>query len=327
MLIEKKYEIVKNLAAIEMFGDIDQIILDKLRREFEGRCRENTFIVKILKIVTRSSCRMVHDRLDGSGTVNVVFLAQAIEYKRGDILPNCVVKTIEKGHHIICTYGNHAVISIQGNKTLQSLRPGQRIPVLVRESNYPISHDKITVYGFPYTYPNRFIVYSLTHSLNEAPREDREILREKFREIVEETLALGEVDAGARDFLIDVYYPYQQPFSPKSSVGDKLDLVSLTDYEDFAQAGAVLCRHRVIEKSTPLVMRLPSITQLGPVQLFDEKYKFSVVFETPARALMDMMDDHLNFIRMLREMSGEFSTEEKRKTHENVWNIYRHIKK
>src|SRR5208282_5200886 len=102
--IEKVYETIINLSAQEMFAGIDRVIMDKLKKNFEGKCRENSLIVSINKIIKRSSCQLAKSRTDGSGDVSVQYQAAAMTYQAGDILPNCEIIRIERSHQIMCKY-------------------------------------------------------------------------------------------------------------------------------------------------------------------------------------------------------------------------------
>jgi hypothetical protein len=356
MKIEKVYETVINLSAQEMDADIDQVVMDKLKKYFEGRCRENSLVISINKIIKRSKCQMAKSRTDGSGDVNVQYQAEAITYSPGDILPNCEIFRIEKDRQIMCKYDDKVIALIKGNPLFQRLKPKQKIAILIRGVSYVKEKDRITAYGIPYTYPTNFTIYAFSEEFDSSTlspialekdeadaSEDIEILRRKLLQIETEKNALEETDANVRKFLADVYYPYKQ--SPANNIGKLPKSIQLYDLSEllnivhdkkskhakkFVQ-GTLLFRHPVIDKSTSVVMISESEDLkkgLSHEDLFNpDTYKFSLVYEKPTRILMALLDDYLKFIVLLKETATEFGKESALASHQNVWDMYRFIKK
>lgn len=324
MKIRKTYEAIINLSATEMYSGIDAVILDKLKKNFEGRCKEGSFLINIISITKRSSCKISKSHLDGSGTVNVQYLAEAVTFHKGDILSVCEIIRIEKNHKILCKYDNYTIVWIKGNRSLQSLRPGQKIPVLVSYVSYGKSQDKIVVYGVPYTYPNRFSVFILSDATSSMMYEDVEILKMKMDELSYELDLYNKTDMKIRQFLSDIYYPYKKKvlnFSKEIKMLsiEKIDKINMEE-------GTLLFRHQLINKSTDSVMMLPSFQDT--LKEFDSQlYKFEIVHESPIRALLFMIDDYVKFIRLIRELATTFNTEKLLESQNNIWTIYRNIKK
>src|SRR5579883_1448026 len=159
MKIIKIYETVINLSAKEMYSGIDDVIMNRLKKRFEGKCEKNSLITKIIGIRKRSKCVMAKSRLEGDGDVNVQFIAESIVYNDGDILTGCEVQRIERGNRIICK-NDMAVINIKGNRNLQSLKAGQKITIKITSVSYLKDRDKITIYGVPYSYSYKFTMFS-----------------------------------------------------------------------------------------------------------------------------------------------------------------------
>jgi DNA-directed RNA polymerase subunit E'/Rpb7 len=115
MDIQRIYEKTLNLRPDEMYTkNLDDFILKKLREKYNNRCENSTFIKEIKSIVNKSMIKMAKDQLDGSGQINVQFLADAVVYEEGSVIVGCEIKKIEKTESIACEYGN-LIIFIKPN--------------------------------------------------------------------------------------------------------------------------------------------------------------------------------------------------------------------
>jgi len=313
-----------------MYSNIDEVVMHKLKENFEGTCRENSLIVKILKIIKRSKCRISKNHLDGTGSVNVLYLAEAVTYQPGDILPVCEIIRIEKNHKIFCKYDTHTNAWINGGKTLRGLRQGQKISILILGVKYGKENNSIIIYGIPYVYPHKFHVFIVGESSENMAAEDIEIVSAKMGELAQQKELLDQVDSKARDFFSKLYYPFKrkpsemQKLLPKQITEEHLENIDI-------QKGCVYFRHPIIDKHTDIVLtsELESFKKsIESEELFDpEVFKTELVVESPVRILLYMLEDYIKFLRLIQELCVEFDSEENIKKQNNVWEIYRKIKK
>jgi hypothetical protein len=327
MHIKKVYETIVNLSATEMYGNIDEVVLYKLKKNFEGKCRENSLIINISEIKKRSMCKLSKSQTDGSGSVSVQYVAEAITYNSGDILPLCQIISIEKNHSILCEYDKNTVVWIKGNRNIRGLRIGQKIAIIVMNVRYGTSLGKIVVYGLPYTYPGKFIVYNTNPA--DVTGEDNEIITLKLEEIAKEQELYSATDSKVRQFLNDIYYPYVDKFSPADLPGET-NLVELTGFAlKPSPAPLLMCRPQVINKSEDafISMTFDNYVKMRESDsiLFGDRHE--LISESYGRAIIALLDDYLQYIHLIRELASEFSTEKNLESHNNLWNMYRHIKK
>jgi hypothetical protein len=326
MRIKKVYETIINLTACEMYQDIDTVIMTYLKKFFEGKCRENSFVIEIEKIIKRSACMMAKSRLDGSGDVNVQFQAQALIYNKDDILPCCEILRTEKAQQIICKYGDNTVILVRGMNIFQSLKPGQFIGILIREVSYLRERDKITIYGIPYTYPRDFTIYGINEPADNMSDEDRAILNMKQADVFEEMSKINNLDKQIREKLAAIYYPYKKkPAVTDWPTGAKIMEIVAAQTVSKDQW---ICRPPQLPKENAEILVLSAKT-LGALPDLSGNSWFAtatIVVEKPIRALMALLDDYLKYLQFLREMSEYFNTEERFTSHNNIWLIYQHIK-
>lgn len=319
MIIIKVYETLINLSPPEMFqGDIDVVLMQKLQK-LEGKCEKNTLITKIKEIIKRDDCRIIKSMLNGTSAISVQFRAEAIIYLEGSILVGCEVQKVEKGDKIICTYEN-AIINIIGNKNINSLRKGQKLIMRVLNVSYPKGKSNITILGQPYSYSFKFTVYLVKHF--EIKAEEWAIWQKKLEEVKEELKLYDAVAKGAKKFFQDKLYIFKDKFSP-----DKLTTANIMEMPE--KEDVYLMRHPIIPKEQPLVLRFtPKEFEAahGSPILNPRLYDIRVVEENVVLVMLDFLNDFLNYIRAIREMTQVYSGEAL-DAHANLWQIYDNIKK
>lgn len=349
----KIYETSINLSAEEMYSDIDSVLMDRLKNAYEKTRWGEGLIKNILSIHKRSCCVMSKSQSDGSGTVNVQFIADTIICKPGDILPVCEIVTIDKTHRITCKYGDNIIVHIKGTKNMQALRNTQKIPVMIMGVGYG-KGDKIVVEGLPFIYSNRTIFYSV--SKFELYSEDKEIIKMKIAEIRSEEFLLSKLNLDVEKYIINVLYPFKTDLTGTKS--DNIKYISITEFAEkcvenlvneetkpkkhkhrstaskgnepeVSEKPILLCRHHTINKITDLVMET---NMEGLQKEIDKKVlitnnRFEIIEELLARVLMFLLDDYLKFMVLIKEMTMAFPTEKDLTSQENVWQIYRSIKK
>jgi hypothetical protein len=336
MRIIKRYEVVLNLSAQELFSNINATIMDKLRKQFEGRCYKSSLIMTIKEVEKRSPVTLATSILNGSGDVNVQFTAESIIYQEGDILSGCEVVRIERNNRIICKY-EHAVVNLRGNKNLQNLKPGQFINVQVNGAVYPIFHDKITINALPYAYSTKFTIYFTTLNAKAIPLEQIQLIKEKLSDIDAEYKLYSAANTKVVKFLNELYYPYKTAFNPKQKLEKYLEFDDIYEIASSLVAGKKgsdkrigLCRHPLIDKSSPTVLSVGAelLQEHSNSELLNaETYEISAVEEIPGTVVLKLLDDYLKYIRMLRESAEIYGAEKKLDEHSNIWNIYNRMKK
>lgn len=321
MIITKTYETIINLSAKDMYLDIDNILLIKLKSQYENKCEKNSLIIKILDIVKRSNIIMSKSRLDGSADVSIQFRASSIIYNENDILTGCEVQKIDRGNKIICKHEN-AVININGGKQLVSLRAGQFITIKVISVSYIKGVNKITVYGSPYSYSFKFYIYNIKPKIFQ---EDIIILKSKLQEIEEELILHKNIDIKHYNFFNETLYPYKIMYHKAEN---SINMIELTKsiIENNEVKPKLIARHPIIDKNTTDILVLDKNYEKS--ELFNlEKYKFDIIDENIAIVLLNFLNDYLMHIRAIREMTEIYKTEKDIEQHSNIWNIYQKIKR
>jgi len=332
MIIIKFDETLLNLSAKEMYSGpiLDVVIMDKLRAKFEGRCEKNVLILKILEMTKRSGCIMSQNTLEGAGSVNIQFKAEAMVYNKGDILVGCEILKIERGGKIICIH-EMAIVTIEGNRALQSLKPGQKISVIVDNSSYPYGKNKIMIYGIPYVYSFRFEIYKLSAVVQ---NENLELISKKLHQIEEEIKL--QTNKKRLNYFNEVYYPFKiswEQYKKKADLG-KVDIIDLIKFSKDVITGKfnenmAVFRHPLIDKSTTdlFAVKEADLHNLKSDLINTDTYGVTIVSEDASIVVLKLLNEYLNHMRAMNELAILFNVDKDLESHNNVWNIYQKIKK
>jgi len=319
--------------------DLDIVILDKLRKIFEGKCFKSSLVYKILRIIRRSLVRPAQNLTDGSGNVNVVFEAEAIVYNENDIITDCVVKNVERSGELICKI-DHAAIHIRGNIILRGIQIGQTIPIRVVTVRYSKGKDNITINATPYFHPMGFFLYKTDTSPTKVSQETIEVLTDLIKTAEAEERVFKDLDPKLRSFFTDVFYPFTEDGEKfekhKESKFERINMID--DAKRFIElpkkAGKespmFVIRHPRTDKSKPSIFHIDESLfkgELPKISLLDMKlYEIKVVKESYAQILINYIEEYVGFLRMIQELVNTFNTEEKRQEHKNIWAIYNRLK-
>lgn len=319
MKITKVYETIINMTATEMYsGDIDAVILGKLQQRFNGKCEQNSLIIDVNRIVKRSKIQIAKNQLDGIGNLNVQYEATAMVFMPGEILTGCKIQRIEASN-IFCSHPQ-AVVSIKASGLLRSLRVGQMISVRINSVSYIKGREKLSCIGSPYSYPFKQVDVLVVDPGAIITTENTEILRRKLYEVEEEFKLRQQADPKLIKFFSDTFYPFKQ-FKSEDFKG----LVDAVDYcrkildKPPASSETCIIRSPRIDKSTRFIIiyDLDHIDDLGL-----KEFDIQLVKEDFTAAMLIVLNDILNYGRMIREMTDVYPTEKDIDQHSNLWTIY-----
>jgi hypothetical protein len=340
--IHKQYETIVNLSPVENYSsNSDLVIINKLRKVFEGKCYKSSLICKIIRIVRRGWIKPAQNLTDGSSDVNVTFEAESIIYNENDIITDCVVKNVERSGELICK-SEYAAIHIRGNVMLRGIQTGQIIPVRVVSVRYSVGKDNITINGTPYFHPMTFFLYKTDITPGKVPTEVIELLRSLHTKAQEAENRFGDLDPKLRKFFTETFYPFiesAEKFEATSEKGiQKLNIMN--EVKKYVEAGfdnakteetpVFVIRHPRIDKSSPTIYHMDESifkNDVSKIAILDAKrFLIQAVHESYASILVNYLEEYISYLNMICEMISTYDTEEKRQAHKNVWAIYNKLK-
>ena len=357
MRILKEYETKINLSATEMFSGIlsdDNYIMNFLRKQFEGRCMDSSFVTNIKSIKARSLVSIDKNDLGGRGSICVVFRAEAVVYPPNSVIVGAQVASIERDGRIMCKYDN-ALIHLRGDRKFAPAK-GDLIPVLVLRTGYPVGSDNMSIAAQPYLIAPTFNM-RLTQTEN-LTDEERDLISRKLVEIADSEKLFQTLPASTRQFFEALFYPYNDPelyATVKTGKPDKpdkpdklkspfesVDIIALANKAVTSATVSdvkvprpktgeptVFSRHSAITKSSTLALQIDIATvKLLPTGPWTDRTKIEVKLTAAAYAdmIIEFLDDYCTWLNLIIDCCGVYNTEAIRKSHNKLWTIYGMLK-
>jgi hypothetical protein len=197
-------------------SNIDNLLMKKLDIRYKNKCYQSILILEIMKIIRRSTIKMVDNRLDGGAYIDVQFEVKGIIFIQGEILHGC--KIIEIHSNATIAEHEYAGIKLQkeinlklqkdiGDAIFKILQVGQKIPVIVQKIRYMPNQSSISMIAIPYLPTiSTEVYYEINQGLNPSQTEQIGYILDCIK--TEEELH-KTVNTKAYDFFKDILYPYK----------------------------------------------------------------------------------------------------------------------
>jgi hypothetical protein len=165
MIVAKLLETTLQIAPDEVFGG-EALIMNKLSRQFVGKCFSQAYIIEIIKIIKSGEIRMDTNAIDGGATFDVLFEANTIIYSPGEIIV-APIGRIDPNATALLSLDN--VIIIANIEEIKSYELGMQLPVMVNTAKYPPMAPKIIVNADPLVkWPLETYQWHVTGSLDKS---------------------------------------------------------------------------------------------------------------------------------------------------------------
>jgi hypothetical protein len=308
MNIVKEYEVHMNLDANEVYAASDDYILGKIKKFYEGRCYNGTFVTTIRRIVRKSDIYCTKNKNDGSSELDIIFEADAIIYTAGTIIPDCEIKHIDANGQIICALPNVA-IRLDVNRMMQTLGPGSKIPVKINQASYSIGKHEISVLGEAYVPPSKpftYIIYELIGDFNIAKLQP---LCDSINSLLE-----NKIDAA---FFTDLFSYGKTKNKPKTKSTNLIEVVQSYGTTDKKKQKKYLFRPPTLLQGEVFYVDTLDINK-------DDKPKY--VQENVTLVLHTMLREYLNYLTFIQKYAEIYDTKEKIASNSKVWKLLNHLK-
>jgi hypothetical protein len=284
---------------------LDEDVLLKLKARFEGKCYRETFIVEVVRILSRGLCDIGNTSDLTAITLNVTFEVIATHFVEGEIITGCVIlKPMhkKKDEHreyngiIICKAQN-ACISISANEKLKSLKEEQIVSVRVAQCAYPINSKDISVVAYPFLPMAKFTVYKIKDWNLSHP-----VLQDVLARIKEQEAVLSEKPSSDIDKFRDLLYTYKTKKEVKH-------FNMLT-----GNASGYVGRDPHLDLFSPNCAIITLSDNVIPLDVGDTE------------AILMLLENYYTHIKALCEMHTIYSKKEVFDGHLNMWNSYKNSK-
>jgi len=193
-----------------------QHLTNEIDAKFVGRCYKGALIVRNIRVLRASACRINDSNGAGEGVVDVQFAATVREFCRWDIITGVeirIVAPVIAGHYTIRNGGKaeaQAFVVLQHTKGIESLAVGQRIPVRITKAEHPVRQAAV-VYGALLTCDGAAITYRLRGSLDAATAAEMMPMVNHIEQELKQRAALVAEREKAVAFFESLLYSYKGP--------------------------------------------------------------------------------------------------------------------
>ena len=143
---------------------------NEIETKFIGRCYKGALILRNIRVLRASACRINDSNGAGEGIIDVQFAATVRVFCRWDIITGVevrVVAPVVAGHYTIRNTDAQAFVVLARTKGIETLAIGQRIPVRITKAEHPVRQPAV-VYGALLTCDGAFATYRLRGALDPA---------------------------------------------------------------------------------------------------------------------------------------------------------------
>lgn len=335
MQYKKPYEITIDIPnPNEYCTDPESFILGHINLYYVGHCFGGSYIISVIEILRRSSCKIKKTGLNSEGYVDVSFLANVWIINPGDIIP--AVKIINTSPIIVGvssvggTDKNNIVVNvnaIQGD----SMKEGTIIPIRVLKSYYQPDSETITVVGLLLTCGERIPIFHIDEDIleplpifTEIYEEIKEQLRrrrelqessqhasiiEEFEKMLSSYKSTGKI---AREEIeteeLDSWEGIKQTHDTEYLTNILTILVKLASGEPVDGITGYWTRARGIYKSSPLV----SFAKEMPAEWVEDggsESSMVAIEDSPQNIFIELFTNILIFMRAINDMAESYTPE------------------
>lgn len=258
MIITKIYNQKLDLKnTYEIYGSLENVCIKLLKKIYEGKCFQNTYILEIEKIIRKSDVIISSSYLDVRGCVWVEFLAKAIFYAENDLIANCKIRKKKEGR-VFATIDNGEVFLIN-HELLKMTQEGQTIPIRVKRAGYQPFKNSISIFAIPYVEkaPTINYIYVLKNSITELGLKKIENYSNTIKDLKKKISDLKPPHSKYFKDFEQLFYPFKKQEKPPILSANKeitlLNFITL-DYSKLKTPVIIIPSFR-LNKSSPFVLK------------------------------------------------------------------------
>ena len=197
---------------------------------YEGRCWQGCFIVRVVEIIRKSKCVISQGDMSGKGTIDITFRAEVMFLGEGDFVAGCTIQTIV-GPTLFVATAPHLVINvdIRNDPLAKTYAEGQIIPCIVQEPRFGPFCEIVAVYAIPFLHHNRardmileVLATPAHNSTSKLTDDNLTALTDRRDALLDKVSKLSTAD----QFFVDLMYPYKKRI-PEFTLSKKTTTVIL----------------------------------------------------------------------------------------------------
>lgn len=315
MIVTKVFDIIFNIENInDIFNkDINQTILNLIKKKYNGKCFLGVYIIDIIKILNRSLIESNQSNLNGMFNMYIQFEGKCLIYTTNEIIFNMEVK--DNINNIISCKNENISAIIKTNKINIDFKKGQLIPIIVGKAKFVSGSDTIQINSYPFIpiINNKKIYYKIKNINDEIIEKLTESIINLINEEEDNKANILTIKNNKWDYFKELLYPFKVNISEdiikKGNLKDLLDVKSLSN--------SILYIDNELDLSRRLINTFKNDDTNITEYLEDDAYII----------LYDILKKYYLYIKTINQLSTIYDSNDKIKTNENIFNLYIKYKK
>jgi hypothetical protein len=315
MIITKVFDIIFNINNInDLFNkDINQTILNLLKKKYNGKCFLGVYIIDVIKIINRSLIESNQSNLNGSFNIFIQFEGKCVIYNTNEIIFNMEVK--DNINNIISCKGNNVSAIIKTNKINIDFKKGQLIPIIVGKAKFITGSEIIQINSYPLIpiIDNKQIYYKINEISNSIIEKLNESILNYINEEEEIKSNILKSKNNKWNYFSEFLYPYK--INKSNDLIKKENLVDLLELKNIQNS--ILYLDNTLDLSKRLIYKYNNDNDNIIEYIEDDTYL----------VLYDILKKYYLYLKSINQLSLIYDTNEKIKSNENIFNLYIKYKK
>lgn len=284
-------------------GSIDMVIMKHLNDDFVGQCHDSCLYLKINKVIRSGDVIVTYAAGTTKSYVNVQFEAEVMQYAPREGLVCKVLHIDSASNYMQAEKTDQIAVNMHRAKKMKTIQNGQLVPIRVIKSGYQIAKRAISISGTLYLIPQSETYIFHIGALTEDDIAD---LQPYLDEISALEKDIKKLDKKMVKYFNDLVYPFTKT---KIVEGNQVSMLKL-------KASGYIVRHERTDKLTPFIHVLKKKPKNGVVQIQPAKLVYQA-----------FLNDYKLHILFIIDMVNSFEDPSVRKSHKNLWEIYKSYKK
>ena len=320
-------------ATITLHGDqalapnIDEILLDNARQEFENKCHNGMLIRHIGSVTQRGMVYQSRDSLDGSSICDVEFKATGIIVEKDMPIFKAKIINIDDMKIIICET-EFCQIYMKFIPALQTLKKDQEIVVIAKMSRYIIGRNMISVNAIPFMpLPEQTIIFHCDKLLHALDSPD---IMNAIKKIIDLENQLLLHDKKTLGYFTKLIYPFKEIYK------DPVNMINIKDLVKIKGSGKIILCHSnkyspskcILFKDIKEVSKVfedVSVKEFGDSQIVKNKDSL-IVKENFLSVILLFLSKYTKYLNTLNGLCKHYPSNNDIEKNKNLWDIYTKFK-
>lgn len=304
----------------------NEMILDKLRDKYIGRCYNSCYILQVNKIIRRSYFHM-KDTLEGDSYISVLFEVDAIIYQMNEIINGCkIIKKEQNG--IVHAKSVHAGIQLNIHQNMSIFKEGDVLPVIVKKVRYNINQIAISILAMPFIpLDNTPIYYKINGSPTKEEIDNINSLIKQTTDIENQINGLNSNDKKIYKFFVELLSNTKKSTDYKNFKKVHVSkILEIAEYHD----GVVYQPSNIYDDAFIYCANTNEESLLASITSSDKKNTQSqkmIIDESAYNVISQFLIQYLCHLQSLQDFIKQYPNFSAVEQNKSVWKMYSMLKK